>query len=124
MPSERLITIYLAIAANTIIAIAKITVALISGSSAMISEGIHSSVDTGNQQLLLLGERRSNKLPDKKHPLGHGKEVYFLGTHRIRDNIRSWRWHVDILRHPSHPTPNGKRPPHIQFRRTGYRIYC
>ena len=79
MPSERLITIYLAIAANTIIAIAKITVALISGSSVMISEGIHSSVDTGNQQLLLLGERRSNKLPDKKHPLGHGKEVYFWG---------------------------------------------
>lgn len=76
-PSGRPITIYGAIGANFIIAVAKFVAALFTGSSAMLSEGIHSVADTGNQLLLLLGIRRGRVPPDELHPFGHGKELYF-----------------------------------------------
>jgi len=69
--------IYAAIVANLGIAIAKFIVAGITGSAAMVAEGIHSAVDTGNEFLLLLGERRSARKPDRKHPFGYGKSLYF-----------------------------------------------
>jgi cation diffusion facilitator family transporter len=69
--------IYAAMFGNTLIAITKFIAAFITGSSAMLSEGIHSSVDTGNQILLLYGIHLSKKPHDKNYPFGHGKEVYF-----------------------------------------------
>ncbi|MDX1586326.1 MAG: cation diffusion facilitator family transporter [Balneolaceae bacterium] len=69
--------IYAALIGNGLIAITKFIASFITGSSAMLSEGIHSSVDTGNQLLLLLGLKRAKKPADERFPYGHGKEVYF-----------------------------------------------
>lgn len=69
--------IYVALAGNLLVAATKFVAAAWTGSSAMLSEGIHSVVDTGNEILLLYGMRRSAGGPDRDHPLGHGREIYF-----------------------------------------------
>lgn len=69
--------VYGAIAANLLIAGTKFVVAGITGSSAMLSEGIHSAVDTCNGALLLVGMKLSARPATIEHPLGHGKEMYF-----------------------------------------------
>ncbi|ADB38813.1 cation diffusion facilitator family transporter [Spirosoma linguale] len=69
--------IYTALGANLAIAVTKFIAAGVTGSSAMVSEGIHSLVDTLNEVLLLLGMKRSQKPPDAKRPFGYGRELYF-----------------------------------------------
>lgn len=75
--AESRIAIFGAIGANVAIAVTKFIVAGITGSSAMLSEGIHSAVDTFNGVLLLVGLKLSQRPATEEHPFGHGKELYF-----------------------------------------------
>ena len=102
-------SIYSALLANVLIAITKFIAGAFTNSASMISEGIHSTVDTVNQLLLLYGIKRSKKPADKYHPFGYGKELYF------------WSFIVSILifglggglsvyqgiQHMIHPEPMG-----------------
>jgi cation diffusion facilitator family transporter len=75
--SDGATAILAAFAANLGIAIAKFVGFVVTGSSSMLSESIHSLADTGNQGLLLLGRRRSQRAPDATHPFGYGRERFF-----------------------------------------------
>jgi cation diffusion facilitator family transporter len=75
--SESKFVIYAALAGNFLVAATKFVAAAWTGSSSMLSEGVHSLVDTSNEGLLLYGLRRSQRQPDSRHPLGYGRELYF-----------------------------------------------
>ncbi len=77
MAGESRKAVFAAIAGNFTIAVVKFIAAALTGSSAMISEGIHSVVDMGNGGLLFFGMRKSEQPADEMHPFGHGKELYF-----------------------------------------------
>lgn len=76
-PSGSRLVVYAALTGNLVIALSKFAAAWFSGSSAMLSEGVHSLVDTVNEVLLLYGMHRARSKPDRTHPFGHGRELYF-----------------------------------------------
>lgn len=71
--------LFAALAGNLAIAASKFAAAFVAGSSSMLTEGIHSLVDSGNQVLMLYGRNRAQQPPDRRHPLGYGREIYFWG---------------------------------------------
>ena len=75
--SSSKLVIYAALAGNLLIAFTKLVAAIWTGSSAMLSESVHSLIDTSNQGLMLYGIHRANQPPDVLHPLGYGRELYF-----------------------------------------------
>jgi cation diffusion facilitator family transporter len=75
LPSKRVVIA--ALAANAGIAVTKLAAALLTGSGAMLSEAVHSAIDTGNQGLLLFGMARAARRPTPRHPLGFAREIYF-----------------------------------------------
>src|SRR3954466_15244591 len=98
-------TVWAAIIGNLLVAITKAAAAMVSGSSAMLSEAVHSVVDTGNEVLLLYGIRRSRRRANDEHPYGYGRELYFwsfvvalllFGLGSIASIIEG----VDHIRHP------------------------
>jgi cation diffusion facilitator family transporter len=107
MAAESKKAVIAAIIGNVAIAANKSTAGLITGSSAMISEGIHSIVDTGNGGLLYYGLNRSARPADKHHPFGHGMEVYFWSL-IVAVSIFGIGGGMSIyegITHVHHPTP-------------------
>jgi len=103
--------VYVGLIANLAIAIAKYIAAFATGSSSMLAEAFHSTADSGNEILLLIGIRRSARPPDPLHPFGHGKLLYFYallvavyifgvgGGLAVHEGISSLR-HPSLSGHP------------------------
>src|SRR6478672_12470410 len=109
-----------ALIGNVLIAVTKGIAAGISGSSAMLSEAVHSAVDSGNEVLLLYGQHRAGKPPDRTHPLGYGREIYFwsfvvaLLIFALGAGVSTYEGILHVL----HPEP--MRDPTINFAVYGF----
>ena len=105
--SSSKLAIYGAIGANIAIAASKFTAAYFTGSSAMLSEGIHSLVDSGNGGLILLGLHQSAKAADKRHPFGRSKELYFwaLIVAILVFSVGGGMSFYEGIEHLKHPAP-------------------
>jgi cation diffusion facilitator family transporter len=77
MPDESMRTVVVALGAGIGVTLAKVGVAVFTGSSAMAAEASHSLADTANDLFLFVAQRRSTRSPDDRHPLGYGREAYF-----------------------------------------------
>jgi cation diffusion facilitator family transporter len=103
------LVIYAALAGNLGIAAAKLVAYGFTSSAAMLTEGIHSLVDTGNQGLMLLGQHRGSRPPDETHPFGYGMEVYFwsfvvaLMIFALGGAVSIWEG-LEKIRHPAEIT--------------------
>jgi cation diffusion facilitator family transporter len=107
-PSERdgsLTSVMAALAANTTIAIAKGIAAILTGSSALVAETLHTVADAGNEVFLYIAIRRSARDPDASHPLGYGPERYYwallaaIGIFVVGGAVSIWEG-VNALMHP------------------------
>jgi divalent metal cation (Fe/Co/Zn/Cd) transporter len=92
--------VYTALAGNAAITVAKFIAYGVSGSSAMLTEAIHSLVDSVDQVLLLVGQVRGRRPADAGHPLGHGMESYF------------WSFIVAVMVLPSDDRDEARRRTH------------
>jgi cation diffusion facilitator family transporter len=106
---ESILTAWVALAANLGIAVAKLVAALITRSSAMFAEAFHAMADSGNEVLLLVAQRRSERPADQEHPLGHGREVYFWALIAslavfVTGALLSVRQGISELIHPTRTT--------------------
>jgi divalent metal cation (Fe/Co/Zn/Cd) transporter len=72
-----------AVFSNLAVAACKYGAAIFTGSSAMFAEAFHSTADTGNELLLVLGMKRSSRPADPLHPYGHGKVLYFYSLRAV-----------------------------------------
>ena len=77
MTSSSSRTVVVALVANIGVAIAKVTAAVLTASTAMTAEAAHACADVGNQVLLVVAQRRSGRPADTRHPFGYGREAYF-----------------------------------------------
>ena len=99
-------TVLVALGAGLGVALAKAGAAVLTGSSALAAEASHSLADTGNDLFLFVAQRRSNRPPSERHPLGHGREAYFWALIAacaafVAGAAFSLRDGIDELLHPS-----------------------